>query len=397
MSSPKYKTTTRRCPICNFKKGELLHFQSFKLPEDHVLPESYDLVSCVNCGFVFADTSASQKDYDRFYRDFSKYEDRSISTGSGARVYDKNRLEITARAIGKVIKDKNASILDIGSGNGGLLIALKRICFKDLTGLDPSKKCVEIMKEAGLKAIQGGLFDNAIKLKYDCIILSHVLEHIYDLKRAIKNINKWASKKAIIYAEVPDASRYHDHFVVPYYYFDIEHINHFDSNSLKNLFSGTFSPVGIGQKDLQVSDRLKYPAGFAIFRKTPQVNGKNKLKYSSKARNSIIKYIQISKKHYNFPELDELASSKEPIIVWGAGNFTTRLLENSALNKCNIVAFVDKDPKKQGGTLNKVKIYSPAILRTKSYPIVISSAVFADQIMHEILHLGLGNRIIILQ
>ena len=53
------------------------------------------------------------------------------------------------------------------------------------------------------------------------------------MKRSLK---KLLNPNGIIYIEVPDANRYSNYYVVPFYYFDCEHINHFDINSLKNLF-----------------------------------------------------------------------------------------------------------------------------------------------------------------
>lgn len=78
------KNVLRPCPICSNGVGEVLHNQRFRLPEkQHFLPEAYDIVVCLKCGFVYADTSASQGDYDRYYQDFSKYEDKDTAVGGG--------------------------------------------------------------------------------------------------------------------------------------------------------------------------------------------------------------------------------------------------------------------------------------------------------------------------
>ena len=98
-----------------------MHTQKFALPENHILPKVYDVVVCSVCGFVFADTTAKQDDYDVFYRDFSKYEDVTVSSGGGLCEWDKNRLHETAKWLDSAIDNKSASILDIGCANGGLL------------------------------------------------------------------------------------------------------------------------------------------------------------------------------------------------------------------------------------------------------------------------------------
>ena len=71
----------RSCPVCAADGATLLRHQPFELPEGHPLSNGYDVVECGRCDFVFADTTFSQADYDRFYALFSKYEDNKTSTG----------------------------------------------------------------------------------------------------------------------------------------------------------------------------------------------------------------------------------------------------------------------------------------------------------------------------
>ncbi len=70
------KKSIRKCPICQEENGEILHTQKFVLPEGHPLSNGYDILCCDRCGFVYADTTVSQKDYDIFYAKLSKYEDK---------------------------------------------------------------------------------------------------------------------------------------------------------------------------------------------------------------------------------------------------------------------------------------------------------------------------------
>jgi uncharacterized Zn finger protein len=77
------KKSIRKCPICQEENGEILHTQKFVLPEGHPLSNGYDILCCDRCGFVYADTTVSQKDYDIFYAKLSKYEDKKTATGGG--------------------------------------------------------------------------------------------------------------------------------------------------------------------------------------------------------------------------------------------------------------------------------------------------------------------------
>jgi 2-polyprenyl-3-methyl-5-hydroxy-6-metoxy-1,4-benzoquinol methylase len=81
---------------------------------------------------------------------------------------------------------------------------------------------------------------------FGCAILTGVIEHIYDVQKAIKNISNLLKAGGILYLEAPDASRYIDYYIVPYYYFDSEHINHFDMHSLRNLLIANNQVRSIG-------------------------------------------------------------------------------------------------------------------------------------------------------
>jgi len=391
-------SVVRKCPVCASKRGDILHTQKFILPERYPLPNSYDIVECEHCGFVYADTSASQKDYDHYYEEFSKYEDKVTASGGGDKHYDAQRLERTASDIEKVISNKSATILDVGCGNGGLLLALKLKGYQNLFGLDPSVKCVTNVKELGIHAVKGGIFTSQLKEEFDFIILSHVLEHVYDLQKAMQILNSWLKIGGTLYIEVPNALRYPDHYIVPYYYFDIEHINHFDEQSINNLISShDLILINSNAKEFPVSDSIVYPAFYAFCRKIDNRKAAEEMTISkSKIKESVVRHIEMSRSNDQWPELQTLTETQKGIIVWGAGSYAQRLLEGSLLGKCNIIAFIDKDSKKQGLHLKNVKIHSPDFLEGHQEPIVVCAALFSDEIVGEIHEMGLQNRIIVL-
>ena len=62
------KRALRPCPICENVEAGLLHTQKFILPEGHPLSAGYDVVCCRECGFVYADTSVTQEQYDLLFK-----------------------------------------------------------------------------------------------------------------------------------------------------------------------------------------------------------------------------------------------------------------------------------------------------------------------------------------
>ena len=375
------KTLNRSCPVCYNKTGEVLHTQKFALPENHILPKVYDVVVCSVCGFVFADTIAKQDDYDVFYRDFSKYEDVTVSSGGGLCEWDKNRLHETAKWLDSAIDNKSASILDIGCANGGLLHEMHELSNKyTLTGVDPSPSCVSHVSKMGIECFNGSLFhQNALPVdkKYDCIVLTHVLEHVYDLDTAIAALTSRLNPEGLLYIEVPDASRYADYYIVPFYFFDIEHINHFDENSLLNLFQKTgYSAVSVVKKVIQVSRVNLYPAVGLLMRiSTRDSIMSPKIIFDDSVCKSVKAYLAMSYEKDLHDEIEALAKSKEPVIIWGAGSYTLRLLETTSLGKCIINAFIDNDKSKLGQNIYGIPIVSPEILVSTPPPCMLNSCL----------------------
>lgn len=61
------KRLNRFCPICGSNIGDKLGDVKMVLGKNVRLPRTYDIVSCENCGFTFADTEAEQEDYNAYY------------------------------------------------------------------------------------------------------------------------------------------------------------------------------------------------------------------------------------------------------------------------------------------------------------------------------------------
>ena len=373
------KHLIRNCPICTNVTGEIFHTQKFELEPESPLPAQYDIVQCRQCGFLFADTPATQSQYDLHYQNFSKYEDLEIGSGTGTLDYDNERLEQTAQTIDNFLKSKNVKILDIGSGNGGLLAKLRAKGYSELYALDPADNCVKYMLDNNITAVRGSILDDPIVMfdgeTFDVIILSHVLEHIKDLRQAFINVSQLIAEDGAVYIEVPDATRYKDFFMVPYYYFDIEHINHFSQrtmNIITSLFG--FEASVSAQKDLKISPTVSYPAFYTFYFHSKEHDA-----------NELRTYIEMSDAYDTINTLlSEIIEDKVEIVIWGAGNFTKRLMATTRLKHADIAFFVDKDKNKIGSSLNGIEIRPPQALSGFEGTVAVASALYADDIVDEI-------------
>ena len=391
------KKSLRNCPICQEENGEIIHTQNFVLPEGHPLSNGYDILCCDRCGFVYADTTVSQKDYDVFYAKLSKYEDKKTATGGGESPYDAARLQKTAECIAEFLPDKSVRILDIGCANGGLLGYLKKLGYNNLCGLDPSPICAETTKQKyDIETYTGSMFELPHSLGvFDVIILSHVLEHIQDVSTALTNLKDILDKNGILYAEVPDAKRYLNFYVSPFHYFDTEHINHFSLKFLEKLLMlANFTIIGRGEKEFELHSGTIYPAIWVMARllnRKIQLN----LDLDSELGNNIIKYLKHSEEDFDTQAIDELVLNCEKIIVWGIGSSTMRLLANSSLSQANIIAFVDSNPKYWGEYLMDKPIISPEELKKKTETILITSKIYGQEILTQIINeLNLKNKVV---
>lgn len=389
----------RACPICGAGQVDVLHSQKFELPEGHPLAAGYDVVACITCGFVYADTAVTQADYDRFYAEHSKYEDAKTGTGGVDNPFDWKRQQETARQIADVLDDTELSILDVGCANGGMLNALKELGYENLCGIDPSPVCVENTRRLGIEAHQGSLFQPFEENAFDCVILSHTLEHVQDVQGALDWIVQCLKPGGVVYLETPDAERYIDFIYAPLQDFNTEHINHFSMTSLRNLMGPrNFAFIKGASKDLSVGNDMYYPAVFGFWRQV-ETAASSPLKKDEPLRKKLEDYITRSKKMMRDIDsrISELILRAPSIIVWGTGQLSMKLLAETSLSRAYIVAFVDNNPINHGKVLHGKPILPPAELRKWDVPILIATLLHHRSITKQIRDMDIVNEIFFLQ
>jgi 2-polyprenyl-3-methyl-5-hydroxy-6-metoxy-1,4-benzoquinol methylase len=388
----------RPCPVCNAGEVDVLHTQRFELPQGHPLAAGYEVVVCSACGFIYADTAVTQADYDRFYAEHSKYEDAKTGTGGVDNPFDWKRQQETARQIADVLKDVSASILDVGCANGGMLKALKELGYENLCGIDPSPVCVENTRRLGVEAHQGSLFLPFKENAYDCVILSHTLEHVQDVCGAVDWIGKRLKPGGMVYIETPDAVRYVDFIYAPLQDFNTEHINHFSLTSLRNLMEAQgFIFMEGASKDLVVGRDMFYPAVFGFWKQAEDSAG-IALSKDALLLQKIKEYIARSKTMMSDIDarISTLISRAPSIIVWGAGQLSMKLLAETSLARADILAFVDNNPINHGQVLHGKPIVSPSELAKWDAPILIATLLHHRSIAKQIREMGLKNEIVFL-
>jgi 2-polyprenyl-3-methyl-5-hydroxy-6-metoxy-1,4-benzoquinol methylase len=385
----------RSCPICAHGFGERLFRQSFSTLDESSFLDGYDVVICSECGFGFADRIPPQTVFDAHYAQMSRYEYHQ--RGGEESQYDRDRLQAIVATIEQLVPDHDAKVLDVGCANGRLLSFLRDAGYTHGEGLDPSPACA---------ATALALYDVNVRVgtikdldrgtgRFDVMIALGVLEHIRDLSAAMRSLTSTLTPGGFMYLAVPDAEVLADWPNAPFQAFSNEHINFFSRESLANLgrsvglepvfaHAGAFAQ-GPGTSEPWVATAfVKQPGRRALV--PDRITGEALRWYISGCRDQ---------ERAIHGTIDALVARESPLIVWGTGTHTTRLLATSNLGKAKIEAYVDSNTHYQGMHLGGVPVISPHELRTHSAPILISSRMYQDEIANQIRNtLGLTNELI---
>lgn len=375
----------RPCPVCNGRERAVLYQQQFAALSSQSLLDGYTVVACNGCGFCFADYIPVQDAFDQYYASMSKYENPSESGRESD--YDRRRFETIADVIERLIPDRSARIVEFGCATGGLLARLKRIGFSSLRGIDPSPASSEIAARLhGISVSTGNLFDlPREEAAADMLLLIGVLEHIRDLDVALIRLQQLLAPRGQVFLTVPDASQYVNGCDAPFQEFSVEHINFFGPQSVVNLLSrGNFSLVALEQSMLEVAPHTITPVVHALFKRDPD----RELQWTKDEETApaLCRYIERSRSEDEGirVKIAAIAATGLPLIVWGTGAHTLRLMQSSALGSANIVAFVDSNPHYQGKLLNNAPIIAPEQLGEYPVPVLISSRVYQTEIAEQI-------------
>ncbi len=395
----------RNCAICGSSRKENLYSQHLVIPSANFVHAGYDVVICQECGFAFADNLPDQSAFDRYYkRNYkSAYElSRRLSASISANDFEiksdvahhRHSVETIIRYLGK--EDR---ILDIGCGTGHLLSLVKAKGFERVSGLDPSAvACQTAQQRYGIDVAQGSLFDELDLGRFDFIILSHVLEHIADLRNFISQLHKLLSNEGRVYIEVPDAHQFMlsvdpqaklgwEYSRDLFSQFTPEHVNFFSTISLQNLMTR------LGFEMLFLESQISIMGIVASVWKPKRIVPDHSI------GECLERYIEAAKMALDSPStvIEKFVTTRQEILVWGAGLHTQRLLGCTSLRNANIRAFVDSNPRYRGERLLDKPILAPdALAEFPHLPVLISSKRSQNEIEKQIHASGYDNPLVFL-
>jgi hypothetical protein len=201
---------------------------------------------CQKCGLLLTNPRITESSLARYYEDFyhpmnfGKAESRvklhQFRLDQGFRIFEFVKKSITKRDI---------RIAELGCGSGANLAQFRHAALKEgirveCTGAEFDPLYVKAGKDRGFDIREGGIETFANDKPYDLLILSHVFEHMVELKSGLDSFGNILGGLGLLYLEVPgvrsldhkyeygcELSRYLTH----------SHIYNFTRRSLEHIVS----------------------------------------------------------------------------------------------------------------------------------------------------------------
>ena len=222
-------------------------FEKLSEKDRYGLP--FGTVICKNCGLILTTPRLSKESLPKFYE--SEYHFLLFGTNDPKKfkMYNENQGIIIYDYIKNYIKEfKKLKVAEIGCGVGYNLKLFKEkteldsINNVEVYGCDYSKSCIDVATNIlGPNVVVGGVESlKNLGIKFDLIILSHVLEHFVDIPLQLNLISQMMNNNSLLYIEVPglfDLQNKIEYKCDFLRYTVCAHIYHFSLGTLTNVFN----------------------------------------------------------------------------------------------------------------------------------------------------------------
>ncbi|MBX4210351.1 class I SAM-dependent methyltransferase [Candidatus Parcubacteria bacterium] len=117
-------------------------------------------------------------------------------------------IEIRTKREARLFKSFNPTVtrlLDVGSSWGKYMIDMKQFGGFKVTGVEFNKKMCEKGRQMGLDIRHGNLEDQQFAAgSFDVVVMSHVIEHLYDPLSTLREVNRILSAEGIVFIKTPN-------------------------------------------------------------------------------------------------------------------------------------------------------------------------------------------------
>lgn len=360
----------RTCFVCQGATGDILFSENWLIAGCDTV--NVGIRICAECGMVLQDPVVPHSVMSRWYSLMGNYANPSRDGCPASSKIDavNRQLEYLRR-----FTAQTGRAFQVGCSDGYTLSRIRQEGW-EVSGVDPSEKATALARSLYGLEIHVGFFEtyetNHLD-KYDLIILTHVLEHLYDPISALDKCRRMLAPGGLILVEVP-ALVYPDQWSISFFTF--EHLNYFSPSTLANSLN--MSGLEICADIEVIGGQTDYPVMLCVakVRKTSHL-GRVDTVYSESSRDCMKFMTRISKMWYDIDA--HLITSLRRVsrtVIWAAGIHTSQLLAHTNLeNYTTIVGIVDSDSQKWGLKLGAYTVTEPNSIdfADPSLAIVISS------------------------
>ena len=219
-----------RCPICNSVHFSLListmDFSSVK-------NEKFSYAQCSDCGVYFLFNRPTEDEIGNYYdRDYQPY----VSWYNFlTEKFISYRTKKEVRLFGKLNKGAK-KLLDVGCSWGKYIKDMHDYGGFSVIGVEFNKKMCSVgQNKLGLDIRHGNLIEQKFDdNSFDIIVLSHVIEHLYNPKEVIKEIYRILSLNGLVFIKTPNINTF-ERRIFAKYWFPFEAPRHTVLFNKKNL------------------------------------------------------------------------------------------------------------------------------------------------------------------
>ena len=315
----------RNCFMCQ-SDLEVLFSSTWMLPGLPAAEIGFSI--CPGCGSVSQSPTVPFDDMMTYYDSIAVYTNPGrAEKPSETKVRDLDeQIPFVQRAMGHLPQ----SALQIGSSDGYTLYRFREAGVPRVLGVEPGKASVDIAKRLyNVDCVCGGVEDFQSDASFDLIIMTHVLEHLYDPGAALQKCRQIQSRdeESFLFVEVPLLGLPDSLFPG---FFAFEHINYYTRNNLlRAITEAGYWPVSVLE---HYTSNMSPVIGIVASTKPQQHFGATINEYQR--NKDIVTAYRTQETRYWQRCVDALQnelSNAQHIYLWGAGIHTSQLVANTDL------------------------------------------------------------------
>lgn len=224
------------CPVCGGQAWDTV----FPVVDQLVSKQAFSIIQCKNCKVRITQDAPGPVSSGAYYASDAYISHSNTKKGLINRLYQLVRTRTLSQKV-KLVEQctrlRGGRILDVGSGTGAFVAALRRAGWR-ADGLEPDSTARQVaINDFGITLMES---DQLFKLpsgEFDAITLWHVLEHVHDLDGYMQAFHRLLKPGGRLLLALPNHTSFDaSHFKQWWAAYDVpRHLYHFAPASIRKL------------------------------------------------------------------------------------------------------------------------------------------------------------------